>query len=404
MKKEILAGLSSFFTVSYLLLLYPKILSEGGIDFGAALTATILTLFVSTLFLALYAKFPVVLAPGLSVGPFLVYSVILKQQATWQTALGIVFWAGLAIFLLSVFKIRQKILLSLPHSIKAAAIGGIGLFLICIGVKDLDFFSGAITLFGLVLFFTLYARKFSSAFLITIFACWALSLLFGATALDGLAALPSSLKPTFFQLDLVSPLSAKWIGLILSVALIALFDTSASLAALSELSGTTDSEGHIENIDKIVIPDGLGSMFAALLGTGTLAFTLESSSGLKAGGRTPLTPIIAAFCSLAVLFFHPLINSIPFFASTAVLIAIGIFMTQEIRTIHWNKYEESVPAALTLAAIPLTFSIYTGFSAGFVSYALIQAIRGKWKQVHPVCWVLALIFAAHLIWSLYVGF
>lgn len=410
MRKELLAGVSTFFTVAYLILLYPKILSEGGIDFGSALTATILTIVASTLFLALYADFPALLAPGLSVGPFLVYSVIQKQHATWQIALGIVFWAGLVIFLLSLFKVRQKILLHLPSAIKSAAIGGIGLFLICVGLKDLGLphqpfltIPNGIVLFGLVLFFTLYHFKVGAAFLIAILACWILAIPFGLAHWHGLAALPSSLTPTLLHLDLLSSLEFEWFGTLLSVILICLFDTSASLTVLSKLAHKVDQNGHIKKIDRIVIPDGPGTMLGALLGTGTLTFTLESSAGIKAGGRTKITSITAAICCLIGLFFYPLISSIPLFATTPAIIAIGIFMALEIKSIRWGKYTESVPAIITLFTIPITFSIYQGFAFGFVSYAILKAIKGEWKEVHPVCWTLAIIFAAHLSWALSTG-
>lgn len=407
MRKELIAGISTFFTVAYLLVLYPKILSEGGIDFGSALTATILSIVISTVFLALYAQFPALLAPGLSVGPFLVYSVIQKQQATWQVAMGIAFWAGLVIFLLSIFKIRQKILLNLPPSIKSAAIGGIGLFLISVGLKDLGIFQGtiftianAIVLFGLILFFVLHHFRITSAFVLTILSCWIIAIPFGLVSWNGIAALPPSMSPTFLQLDLWTSLQFEWLGTILSVVLICLFDTSAALTALAKLAHKVTENGRIKNIDRIVIPDGPGSMIAALFGTGTLTFTLESSSGIKAGGRTGVTAITAALCCLIGLFFYPLISSIPFFASVPVLIAIGVFMTQEVKTIRWKDLSESIPALLTLVTIPLTFSIYRGFAFGFVSYTLIKALKGQWKEVHPVCWILAVIFAAHLSWAL----
>ncbi|MBU6383370.1 MAG: NCS2 family permease [Verrucomicrobia bacterium] len=405
MRRELLAGLSTFFTVSYLLLLYPNILSAGGLDFGAALTATILTIVCSTLFLALYADFPAILVPGLSVGPFLVYSVILQQGASWQTALGIVFWAGIAIFLLTLFKVRQKILLYLPLSIKTAAIAGIGLFLICVALKDLGFphqhvfnVPIAIALSGLILFFILHYFQIRSAFLLAILASWLAAFLFGLAPFHGIVALPSSLSPTWFKLNFL--LNFEWFGTLLTVVLIALFDTSASLTVLSKLAHKLDDKGHIKQIDKILIPDGLGSVLAGLLGTGTLCFALESSAGIKAGGRHKWTAIIAALSCLIGLFFHPLIASIPSFATTPAILAIGIFMTMEIKHIKWKSITESIPAFIMIFTIPIAFSIYRGFAFGFVSYALLKGLRGEWKDVHPVCWSLAIIFAAHLSWAL----
>lgn len=408
MRREFLAGLSTFFTVSYLILLYPSFLNAGGIDLGSAITATILTIVISTLFLALYSDFPAILVPGLSVGPFLVYSVILKQGASWQTALGIVFWAGIAIFLLTIFKVRQKILLNLPAAIKSAAIAGIGLFLICVGLKDLGFphdhffnIPIALSLFGLALFFTLHYFQITTAFLITILACWILAFPFGLASFNGIVAFPSSIAPTFLKLNF--SLGFEWMGTLLTVILIALFDTSASLTVLSKLAHKLDEKGRIKNIDKILIPDGLGSVLAGLLGTGTLTFALESSAGIKAGGRHKWTALAAAAACLIGLFFHPLISSIPLFATTPALLAIGIFMTMEIRSIQWKSITESIPALVTLFTIPIAFSIYRGFAFGFISYALLKALKGEWREVHPVSWALAIIFAAHLSWGLATG-
>lgn len=408
LRKELLAGLSTFFTISYLILLYPKILSEGGVDFGAAFTATILTIVISTIIFAFVSDFPALLVPGLSVGPYLVYSVIIKQNAPWQTAFGIVFWAGVIIFLLTLFKVRQKILLHLPAAIKTAAISGIGLFLICIGLKDLGFphenaisIPTLIAFLGLIVFFVLYYFEVKSAFILSIFFSWLLAIPFGLVTFKGFIALPSSLSPTFFQLDFF--LGFDWLGALLSVVLIALFDSGASLTVLAKLAHKLDQKGEIKNINRIMIPDGLGSMMGAILGTGTLTFALESSAGIKAGGRGKWTAITAAIACLVGLFFYPFMASIPLFATTPAILAIGIFMALEIKNIRWKSFTESIPAIITLFTIPITFSIYRGFAFGFVSYVLLMAFKGKLKEVHPVCWILAIIFAAHLSWALGTG-
>jgi len=316
-----------------------------------------------------------------------------------------IFWTGFVMFLLSLFKVRQKILHHLPLSIKSAAVAGIGLFLICAAGKNLDLFPvatipHAIVLFWLVLFFILYRFRKPGAFLISIFASWFLSLSLGQVSPPRqIVALPPSLSSTFLQLDLWTALHLEWLGPLLSVILVCLFDTSASVAALSKLCGRMEPNGRIRGIDQIVIPDGLGSMLASLLGTGTLAFTLESASGIKTGGRTKITAITAAVCTLICLFLYPLIASIPIYATAPAMIAIGIFMLQEAKAIQWKDKAESIPACLTLAAIPLTFSIYYGFALGFVSYAVLMALLGRWKEVHPICWSLAALFSLHFIWT-----
>jgi AGZA family xanthine/uracil permease-like MFS transporter len=415
LRRELIPGLSTFFTIAYLLLLYPQILSEAGVDFGSALTATILTLFLSTLLLALYGHFPYVLAPGLSVGVYLAYSLLQEQKASWPTALGIIFWAGIALFLLSLFKVRQKILFHLPPSIRSASIGGIGLFLIFVAFKGLailildptHFFRfgtlftlpNGIALFGLVLLFILYRLQIQASFLIAILLSWAISLSLNLSAWHGLVSLPAPLT-SFFQIDFWAPFQLQWIGALLTVLLISLFDTTAAITVLAKLSHRSDASGRIQGIDRMVIPDGLGSILASFLGTGTVAFLLESATGIKAGGKTGWTALIAAVLSLGCLFFYPLISSIPFFAVAPALIAIGCLMASELKEVFWKDFTEAIPALLIAVTIPLTFSVYRGFALGFISYVLLKTLSGRAKEVHPVSWALSLLFALHYLFSL----
>jgi AGZA family xanthine/uracil permease-like MFS transporter len=258
----------------------------------------------------------------------------------------------------------------------------------------------AIALFGLLLFFTLHRFRFASAFLLSILACWAIALTLGLTPWKGIAALPPSPLPSLLQLNLIGALHPSLWGILISIILINIIDSTASLSALSRMAHAVDERGRIKNIDRILIPDGTGSMLSALLGTTTLSYFLESSSGIKAGGRTGLTALVAALCSLICLFFYPLISSIPLYASTPALIAIGCFMAQEVKRIPWQDWTDYLPALLTLVSIPLTFNIYRGFAIGFISFALLKALTGQWKKVHPICWCLALIFALHLAWAI----
>ncbi|OGN64679.1 MAG: hypothetical protein A3E80_00290 [Chlamydiae bacterium RIFCSPHIGHO2_12_FULL_49_9] len=413
-KRELIPGLSSFFTIAYLLLLYPQILSEGGVDFGSALTATILTLFLSTLLLALYGNFPFVLAPGLSVVVYLVYSLLMKQQAPWPTALGIVFWAGVTLFLLSVFKVRQKILFHLPPSIRSAAIGGIGLFLIFVAFKGLgaivqdptyffrvgNFFTlqNGVALFGLILLLFLYRLQVGASFLIAILSCWGISLALNLSSWQGFIGSPAPLT-SFFQIDFLAPFQFKWIGGLITVLLISLFDTTAAITVLSKLSGKLDASGRIQGIDRMVLPDGIGSLIGAVLGTGTVAFLLECSTGIKAGGKTGWTAMIAATLSLVCIFLYPLISSIPFFAVAPALIAVGLLMAQELKEVFWKDFTEAIPALFVAITIPLTFSVYLGFASGFISYVFLKTVSGRAKEVHPVSWGLSLLFALHSLFT-----
>ena len=254
-----------------------------------------------------------------------------------------------------------------------------------------------IAFLGLFLIFALHHFRIGSSFLIAIFFCWILSVALKLSHFSFGLAFPSSLSPTLLQLEWA--IDSKWFGTLISIVLIALFDSSASLTVLSRLSHHLDARGEIRNVDRIMLPDGLGSMLAAVLGTGTLTYSLESSAGIKVGGRGKGTAITAAFLCLACLFFFPLIQSIPLFATTPAILAIGCFMVFEIKKISWEKVSEWVPALISLITIPTTFSIYLGFGFGFVSYALLKALKREWKEVHPVCWTLAALFAVHFLWT-----
>jgi AGZA family xanthine/uracil permease-like MFS transporter len=411
-KRSALAGLTTFFTAAYLLIVYPQILSEGGFEFSAALAAQVTILSLSTAIMALYANFPAVVAPGLSVAAYLVFSAIQKQGVRPQEALGLVFWSGAFVFLISLLKVRQKMLLHLPNSIKFSAIGGIGLFLICIGLKNLQilFQPGQLVAFegfaappfwiafgGTILLLVLHYRKINSAFLWAILVCWAGGAWLGLARIESVFAAPPSFAASTGILDFTVLFRPSLWGALVSVFLISLFDSSASLTALARLNGQMDSGGKIQNIDRIVIPDGLGSMLGAAIGATSLSFTLESSAGIQAGGRKGGSALIAAVCCLIGLFFYPLLSSIPLFATTPALIAIGIFMATEVKEIRWNRWTEAVPAVLTLVTIPLTFSIYHGFAFGFISYAALKLASGERKDVHPLSWGLALLFATHLL-------
>lgn len=403
MAKEILAGLSTFFTAAYLLILYPQILQAAGIDGGAALTACILTTFLSTMFLALYADFPVLLAPGLSVAIFLSYSSVASGAITWQTALGIVFWSGLLLFLLTVFKIRQQILHQIPSSIRSAIVAGIGLFLIFVSLKNLSgvpLFSlqNCVVAFGILLFFLLRSLSIKGSFLLTILGSWAAAIFLKLAKLENFVDFPPSIAPTFAQLDLLSPFYPASIGAFLSVLLISLFDTSASIAALAKLAKRLDRKSQVKGISKILIPDGLGSMAGAVLGSTTLAYTLESSSGIKEGGRGKTTAITAAICTLLGLFFYPVISHIPLFATMPVVMILGGFMALTATEIQWNKKTEWIPSLLILIITPATLSIYLGFAIGIAAYTLLKTISKEAKEVHPILWTLDILFGMHLVY------
>jgi AGZA family xanthine/uracil permease-like MFS transporter len=405
---EIIAGLTTFFTMVYLLVLCPQLLSEGGVDFGAALTATVLTTVSATLFLSLYAGYPIVAGPGLSVLTYLVFSVIGKKIATWQEALGLVFWGGLIFLLLSLFRLRQKMIVHIPLVIKKAAPAGLGLFLIMVGLKQLGvvivkqngYALGLIgsvgqwiALAGILIFCILQWRRSRFSFLLPIVFCWLLALFLGYAEWKGGFSLPPSLRPTWNQLDLsVLFRPVLWTPL-LGVLLLVLVDSSTMLSVFSRLLGWSTPQ----NLNRVVIPDGACSMLAGFLGTTSCLFYAESSSGICAGGRSFIVSCTAAFCCLGALFCYPALSSIPLFATAPALIGLGGILMLNFREIEWKRPTEWITFLVTSLSMLIFFSIYWGFALGFISFVILKTATGKWREIHPIVWILALIFALHTI-------
>lgn len=409
---EILAGLSTFFAIAYLFALSPQLLSLAGVDFGSGLTATILAIAIPTLFFSLYVNAPIALGPGLSVMTYLVFTA--KETLLWPELLGLVFWAGLIQFLLSVVGWRQKILLAIPSPLQHAAAAGLGLFFIAIGLKQIGIVeitngiysiktlgtSGQlIALIGLVLFALLHRFHFPGSCLIPVLFCWIAALLFGETTWQGLLSLPPTLHPTFFKLSFSAILQPQSWSILLTILLISIFDAGATLNALARQLGWLKSNGTIHNLNKAVIPDGIGSMAAAILGATSCSLYAESSIGIHAKGRTWIAGCTIAAASLFALFLYPALASIPLFATAPILFGIGGLLACHLKQIDWKNWPEAISFLITAFAMPLFFSIYWGFALGFIAYVFLKAAAGKRKEIHPIVWGLAALFAAHLIWG-----
>lgn len=401
MRREFIGGLTTYFTLAYLLLVYPKILAEGGFDPAASLIAFLLVTATGTLALAIYADVPFALGPGLSIASYLTYSVLQKGLATPEECLGIVFWSGALIFLLTICKLRQLILIHLPPSIREGSVGAIGLFLLLIGLRGIGIAEPGpetfLALLGILLFFLLYRAHVSAAFLISILATWLLAFAFDLTTWQGFAAFPSFRDSSYLKLDLAGALHPRHFSTILTIILMKFFDTGAVLHTLGSQMNLHLHSKHAYRLDRIVFPEGLTSMFSALLGATNVTFLLESTAGLRAGARTGRASLVTATCLLASLFFFPLVASLPSFTASMVLIAVGALMLKEYRLIHWGKSIEGLPPLFMAIALLATFSLYEGFAWGFISYAILQLFTGKAKQVHWICWILAGLFLFHIL-------
>jgi AGZA family xanthine/uracil permease-like MFS transporter len=414
LKVEILSGLTTFSTMAYVIFINPMILSEAHMDFGAVMVATILITFFASCFMGIIANYPIAVAPGMGVSAYFTYFIVLRQNKTWEEALGIVFLVACGVFLMSVFTLRRKLIASFPVTITKSAIAGIGLFLCAVGLKAINVIvvkkeyialgnvfsiEALLTLLGLLLIIFFTKKKIKGSFLFVILFIWIVSLLFGLTEWKGFIGKPPGISSTFFKFKMPSYFSIDILNICFSVFLISLFDSSTSLLALAKQLKYIDKNKEIFRAHRAVLADSFGSILAAILGTGSLSYHLESASGIKEGGRTGIVAIVVGFCFLACLVFYPLVSSIPHFATAPVLISVGFLMMHEIKDIKWKDISESLPSLIIMIMMPLTFSIYKGFAYGFISYVLVKVFFKRWKDISIVCWILSIIFLLKLFFE-----
>ncbi|MDL2267524.1 NCS2 family permease [Desulfovibrio sp. OttesenSCG-928-G15] len=423
-RTELVAGMTTFMAVSYILFVNPNILSEAGIPKDAAIAATVWAAILGSLLMGLWANFPVAVAPGMGLNAFFTYTVVLGMGLSWQTALGAVFISGIVFLVLTLGGIRQAIINAVPMNLKYAIVVGIGLFIAFVGLQGsgivvgspatlvqagelggIDFAIGKpaplLTCIGLVLTVALMALKFESALLLGIVATTLMGMLCGASAVPGgigdlvSASLPS-LKETFLAMDLKSAFHYGIINIIFTFTVVELFDNMGTLIGLTRKAGLMDKDGHIENLDRALTSDAIGTMSSAMLGTSTVTSYVESAAGVAAGGRTGLTAVTVAGLFFLALFFAPLIGLVPAFATAPALIIVGGLMMMEVSHISFDDITDCIPAFLTIIMMPLTYSIANGFAFGFISYTLLKLCSGRIKEVNWVMVVISLVFMINL--------
>jgi adenine/guanine/hypoxanthine permease len=412
-KKEVMAGLTTFGTMAYIIFVNPSILAQAGIDFGAAMVATAIGSAIACLIMGIHANYPFALAPSMGINAYFVYSVVQGQGVPWQVALGAVFFAALFLFVLNLFRVRQLTIQAIPVGIRLATTAGIGLFLAFIGLKnsglvvphpatfvalgDITNPSCYLTGLGVVVISALFYFRVRAAMLIGLLMNWVIGLGMGLITWRGVVSLPPSIRPTLFQLDLTGALQAGGWVIVISVLFISLFDAAGTLIGIAERGGFIDAEGRLPRVTRAFTADSVGGMAGALLGTTTLTVYLESMSGIMAGGRTGLTAVVVALLLLAALFFEPLASSIPPFATSPALIIVGAMMLTPIARINWDDMTELVPAFIVLLTIPLTYSIATGIALGMITFPLMKLVTGQGRQVYWLTWCIAALFAAKFI-------
>jgi len=419
-RTEIIAGITTFLTMAYILAVNPSIFSALDMPGGAVFTATALASIIATLVMAFYAKKPFGLAPGMGLNAFFVFTVCLTMGYSWQFALTAVFIEGIIFIILSATKVRTWILNAIPLSLKNAIGGGIGLFIAFIGLQnagiivnndatlvglgDITHGKALLGIIGIVICGTLAMLLIRGGVLIGILATAAIGLFIkdpatgvALTTFGGVVSLPHSVDPIFCQFQWDQVLSWDMLAVVFTFLFIDMFDTMGTVIGVSQKAGFVDDKGNIEDVDKVFMADAIGTVAGACLGTSTTTTYVESSTGVGSGGRTGLTAFTIA-CGFAIaLFFSPIFLAIPGAATAPALIIVGMLMMQPVTKIDWTNYRESIPAFLTVILMPTAYSISDGILIGVISYVVLYACSGKIKQITPTMWVLAVLFTLRYI-------
>ena len=420
-RTEIVAGITTFLTMAYILAVNPSIFSAlPGMPNGSVFTATALAAIIATLVMSIYAKKPFGLAPGMGLNAFFVFTVCLTMGYSWQFALTAVFIEGIIFIILSATKVRTWILNSIPMSLKNAIGAGIGLFIAFIGLQnagivvnsdstlvtlgDLTSGSGLLAVIGLVISCTLVMLHIRGGILLGILVTAIIGLFIkdpatGAalTHFSGVISTPPSVKPIFCQFEWNQIFTLDMLVVVFTFLFIDMFDTMGTVIGVSQKAGFVDEEGNIDGVDRIFMSDAIGTVCGALLGTSTTTTYVESSAGVGAGGRTGLTAFTTAICFALALLFSPVFLAIPGAATAPSLIIVGMMMMNPVVNINWLNYRESIPAFLTVILMPLAYSISDGILIGMISYVVLYALSGKAKQITPTMWVLAVLFILRYI-------
>jgi AGZA family xanthine/uracil permease-like MFS transporter len=407
-RTEFIAGVTTFLTMVYIVFVNPIILGKAGMDQGAVFVATCVAAAVSTLVMALYANYPIALAPGMGINAFFAFTVVLTYKYTWQQALAAVFCSGVLFFLISVFRIRQYVIDSIPQNLKLAVSAGVGMFLGIIALEeakvvvdhpatlvtlgDLRNPEAYLMLLGFVLIAALNFRRVLGGTLIGILAATIIGLPFGLAKFTGVVSMPPSIAPTLLQLDFSRLWELTFLIVVFSILFIDVFDNAGTLIGVTHRTGLMKN-GKLARMKEALISDSFAAMFGAVIGTSTTTSYIESAAGVSAGGRTGLTAAFVGLFFLLALFFAPLAGMVPAYASAAALLYVACVMARGLAEIDWEDITEYAPAVVTAITMPLTYSIATGIGLGFITYALAKIISGKAREASPAVMMLAVLFA-----------
>ncbi|WP_193073723.1 NCS2 family permease [Pseudomonas sp. FME51] len=411
-RTEIIAGVTTFLTMAYIIFVNPVMMADAGIDPGAAFVATCLAAAIGSLIMGLWANYPIALAPGMGLNAFFSYTVVGSMGYSWQVALGAVFISGLIFFLLSIFKIREWVINSIPLPLRSAIAAGIGLFLALIALKsagivvdnpatlvgagDMTQPGPILASLGFAVIVALAYRRVTGAVMIGILLVTLISLMLGLTTASGFVSAPPSLTPTLLQLDIKGAMEVGLISVIFAFLFVDLFDTSGTLIGVAQKAGLVDKDGKLPRLGRALMADSTATMAGSLMGTSTTTSYVESAAGTAAGGRTGLTACVVAVLFLLSLFLSPLAGAVPAFATAPALFFVAVLMTSGLVQVDWEDLTEAAPVVVTALVMPLTFSIANGIALGFISWTAIKLLSGRWRELNPSLYALSALFIVKL--------
>lgn len=412
-RTEIMAGITTFLTMAYILAVNPNILGETGMDKGALFTTTVLMSALPSIFMALYAKLPLALAPGMGLNAFFAYTVCMVMGYSWQFALTAVFLEGLVFLLLTVTNLREKIVDVIPTTLKNAISAGIGLYIAFIGLKsagiivnneatlvslgDLTSGSALLGAIGIIITSFLLVKRVKGALLFGILATTLVGIPLGVTHINGVFSIPPSVDPIFMKFEWDHIFTKDMVVVVFTFLFVDLFDCIGTVIGVSNRAGMVKEDGKIPRLKEIFMVDSVSTAAGAMMGTSTVAVYVESAAGVNEGGRTGLTSFVTGACFLLALFFAPLFLAIPAAATTPVLVLVGLMMMSSVLKIDFDDYSESIPAFICILLMPLTYSISEGIVLGHLSYVFINLLSGKFKKISIGMYILAAIFLIKFI-------
>lgn len=408
-RTEMLAGLSTFLTMAYIVVVNPSIMAAAGIDPGAAFVATCLAAAIGSMLMGVIANFPIALAPGMGLNAYFAFAVVQGMGVPWQVALGAVFLSGLLFFVVSILKVREWLVNGIPLSLKFGIAAGIGFFLGLIGLRGMGIVvdhpatlvglgplgvaSTLLSCGGFLLMAGLSARGVPGSIVIGIIITALIGIPFGLTSFQGIVSMPPSLAPTFLQLDIAGAIGLGIIGIIFTFFIVDLLDNTGTLIGTVHRAGLMRKDGTVPNLGRALVADSTGAMMGAVLGTSTTVSYIESAAGIQAGGRTGLTAVTVGVLFLLALFLAPLATSIPGFATAPALVFVACLMAKSLEELDWADATDYMPAIVTAIAMPFTFSIATGIGLGFITHAGVKLVAGRPGEVHGAVWLIAALSA-----------